>query len=350
MGTPYSQVSRGRARSLEEFSEAFRDALTLGEFDRWAADFGTTETLANPAGTLTYPLPIDAAGYKEFKGDLKYRALYERFMSFRTKEWADGVQAPYIMTTAPDFMGWGNAPANMAYEWSRLPNVMVAAMLEANPLLDLYRDQDSGTASARRLFASDHPGNVVTGEFTFDNDQDVTVGQIVDGSWLDTLMPYARSIKGANGRPLGLRMGGSTCLVPPSRERLFKKALETDTLIRAVSNAGVPDADANVVAAVATNNIDFGSLKYRVIDEFTSGTNNAIDNFDGDDIFYVILAGGSPALVPWVLVADGSPEERRFDVDSEFYRETSNVKVAMVGRANVGAALPQRIVRFHITG
>src|SRR6185369_8312252 len=109
MSQPYFQVSRDAARALEEFSDQFRSALVLTEPDQWD-DLGLSYTLANAAGTVTFPLPIDAAGYKEFEGDLKYRRLYTRSMSFRTKQWADGVEEQANVIENDQFNGFADAP------------------------------------------------------------------------------------------------------------------------------------------------------------------------------------------------------------------------------------------------
>lgn len=337
MAQSYLQVSRDAALALTEFSDEFRSALALGDIETWAAANGLVHT--TDALKSTFPIPVDAAGYHEFKGDIKYRSLYERSLSMKKKQWQDGVEAPAIEIEKGDFIGWADAPAHMAQEWQRQPNVVVMAMLEANPYLDFYRDADSNTASARALFASDHPFNVLdSGIGSFDNDVDTTVADIRSGKFFDDTNAYFRAIKGPNGKPLGLRLAGGTCLVPPTRENLFKKALELDTVIRAVSNAGVPDATANVVASVTEANMWKSAVKYTVTDESSQA-----------DYFYVIAAG-KPGLHPWVVMQGASLEEIQNDKSSDFYKRTLKVSVAEIGELNAAAALPHRILRVHITG
>lgn len=354
MSTPYQQVSKDASRAIEEFSDQFRGSLVLAEPAGWD-DFGLSYTLANVAGTVTFPLPIDAAGYKEFKGEIKYRRLYNRSMSFRTKEWSDGVQESARVIESDQFSGWLQAPQNMARAWKQLPLDMLAQLLQGTdpatnapaayvgPLLDLYKDKDSNTASTINWFADAHPCNIFEpGYGSFDNKRTTTHADIASGAFFDDLYKYAVSVKGPNGKPLDVTVNGSKILNPTSLTREFKKVLEQDTLITAISNAGVQGATANVVTSQPRKNIDYGTITGQEVKEFS-----LVNGWD--QVFWVVL-GGNTELYPWVALADASPEERLFDKSSEFYKNTGMVKVGYIGNANVGAAMPHRIVRYEITG
>ena len=353
MSQPYFQVSRDSARALEEFSDQFRSALVLNEPDQWD-DLGLSYTLAKAAGTATFPLPIDAAGYKEFEGDIKYRRLYNRSLSFRTKQWSDGVEEQSVVIENDQFSGWADAPGNMAREWKRLPLLMLASMLQGptpasvapaayvGPLLDLYRDRDSNTASTINLFSASHLCNVFdSGVGTFNNLITTTHAQIANGTFFDQLFSYSQSVLGANGKPLNVTFEGSKFLLPTSLTREFKKLLEQDTLVTAVSNAGAQYATAGVVAAAIRKNVDFGHVTAQTVREFSVANG-------WDQCFFVVL-GGNPSLYPWVALQDSAPEERLFDKSSEFYKNSGKVKIGYLGNANVGAAMPHRIVRVQCT-
>lgn len=335
MATPYFQVSRDAARALSEFSDEFASALALGDFEPWAQKGGLVRT--TNALKTTFPIPLDAAGYKEFKGDFKYRSLYARSLSMMSRMWQDGVEEFSRVIEAPDFIDWAGAPARMATEWLRLPNVLVAEMLATSsldgPLLDFYRDPDTNTASTRRLFAADHPFNVLdAGIGVFDNTMQTTVAEIESGECLDNLNQHFRSIMGPNNRPLGLRMGGGYLNVPAQRENVWKNFLEQDTLVRAVLNG------ADVVAAIPQNNIWKSTVGYTVADEL-----------EDQDHFYA-HAGGKPGLYAWVVQIGGSPEEILFTKDSEKWRHSGKVSIAFRGEMEVAACLPHGIVRVEITG
>lgn len=334
---PALQISRDALDSLREFSDEFRSALVLGEYEPWAGALGLMRT--SEALKTTWPIPLDAAGYKEFKGDIKFRSLYQRSLSMTTKQWTDGVDAPVAELEAPDFIGWADQPAAMAHEWGRLPNEMVAAMLEANPFLDFYRDPDTNAASTRRLFANDHPFNVLQPSIgDFDNDLTTTVANILNGNFFETISDYFRDMKGPNGKPMGLRMNGGNFLVPGTREQLFKKALEQDTLIRTVNAAGAVNPGSGGVAAVTQSNLHKGTMGYIVGDELTEAN------------YFYAIASGRPGLYPWVVQVGGAPEEIVHDKSSELYKRHLRVGVAYVGQANAAAALPHLIARVQITG
>lgn len=343
INSPYLQVSRDAADALTEFSNEFASALTLADdFPIWSEELGKVNTSA--ALKTTYPIPVDAAGYKPFKGNMKYRSLYARSLSMITTPWQDGVEALSAQVEAPDFLGWNEAPANMAREWRRLPNLIVADMLAEGaldgPLLDFYTDRDSKTASTRRLFAADHPCNVFKSSVgTFDNRMQTTVAEIRNGTFFKEISQYFRTLKGANGKPLGLRMGGGEFLLPVEFEELFKEVLESDDLVRAVSNAGALDATSNVVAAIPRNNIYKGTFGRKVAEEL-----------EDQDHFYAIAAGGDPGNVPWVVLKESSPEEIVFDKSSERWKDTGMVSVGYRGNMNSAACLPHRIVRVEVTG
>ncbi len=336
MATPYLQVSRDAARALEEFSDEFRTALVLGEITPWASELGLVRTTS--ALKTTFPLPIDAAGYKEFKGDMKYRTLYHRSMSMISKLWQDGVEEFARVIEAPDFVDWAGAPANMALEWMRQPNELVADLLAesslAGPLLNFYDDPDTKVAGTRRLFASDHPFNVFkTSLGTFDNRLSVSVAEIESGAAFDEIEAHFRGIMGPNGKPMGLRLTGGKLLVPATRSMLFKNNLEQDTLVRAVLNA----AGSDVVAATTKSNTWKSTIGYTVADELAD-----------QDHFYA-FAAGRPGLLPWVVQTAGSPEEFLNDKSSQRYRDTLKVSISYVGEMNAACALPHGIVRVQIT-
>jgi hypothetical protein len=335
---PNLQVSNDASRALEEFSDEFRSALALGPVNQWATENGLART--SDALKSSWPIPVSAAGYHEFKGDMKYRSLYERSLSMTIKLWQDGVEEFAHVIEAPDFVDWSGEPARMAAEWQRQPNVLVAAMLAesalAGPLLDFYTDKDTNTASTRRLFASDHPFNVFNvGLGTFDNTASVAASAISDGSAWDTLTAQFRAILGPNGKPLGLSFTGGYCIVPATRENLFKNALEFDTLIRGVAGTGAVNSGTRV-AAVTQNNRYKGTFGYTIADEL-----------DDQDHFYALCAPKS-GMVPWVIQT-GTPEEFIHDKSSDKYKSTLKLYYSVVGKMAAAAALPHCIIRVTIT-
>lgn len=322
-------ITRAAARSLEEFSDQFRSALALGEVEQWSVSMGLSNGNSDAIKT-TYPIPISAAGYEEFRGDMKYRSLYARTMSVVPKLWQDGVAELAQIVDAPDFTGFADEPAAMAFEAQRHPNTLVAQALESNPVLAFYTDDESNTPGTRNMFelagGDPHPYNVFDeslGSFANDFDTPTTIGKDLFAA----AKQQFRSIKGANGKPLGLRM--THFLVPAAREEEAKEFLEQDMLIEAVQEGG-----ANV-AAVTQRNRHKGTVQLIVADELT------------DDNEAYCFALNKPGMYPWV-VQTSSPEEFVHDKSSAMYELEHKVGVRYMLRAAANLALPHCVQRYTL--
>jgi hypothetical protein len=342
---PYTQAPRTAARQLEEFDNSFRGALAIAEPDElWAVKLGLV--ISTDALKTTFPIPLDCVGYKEFKGEIKYRNLYHRAISvFNDKTWQDGVEILAKKLTMPDFYGWGEQPTKMAVEWTRLPNTLVAALLEANPNLELYRDPDTGTLTNRAWFAGDHPCNILlSGMGTFNNNRSTTRAAILNGQFFKDVKQYARSIKGPNGQPMGFRATGGTILCNGNNEDLLDEALKLDTVIREIQADGVvapPGAIASdTVAAVTQQNRHKNTMSYLVADELTTAS---------DDAIYVKLSGNAEAH-GFVVMQEAQPEIIICDESDAKYKERLLVSYSAHGEAKAAAMMPHSWVKYTITG
>jgi len=330
MSSNFNLVSRDAQAALTEFSAAFDAALaTVEPANQWATALGLSNTSA--AIRTTYPIPVDAAGYKEDKGDVPLRDLFARSMSMTTKKWSDGVSALASVVEAPDFLGWGNAPQRIAIEGSRQPNRLVAALLKANPLLDFYREEFAGgsVASTIRLFADNHPVHIFdSSQGTFDNDQSAVA---LDEEMLTAAILRFAGRKAPNGTPMGLKL--DTFLVPPALSVVADKFFSSDTLVLAVKNvAGA------VVGGVPQNNI-WGGGRFSVI---------VGDELLDDNVIYAL--DSKSGCVPWVVQTRGAPEEIVFDRTSDLYKTTYKIGVKYLLDMAAAAALPHAIERITITG
>lgn len=309
MGTEFDLVSTDAQRALEEFSQDFAAALTQGDVDQWVKDNG----LYKPSKALktTFPVPVSAAGYAEFKGDIKYRELFQKSLELKPKTWQDGVAELASIIEAPDFIGWAGEPARIATAGLSLLNEIVAGLLESNPACWTGKD----------FFASDHPVNVFDAAAgTFDND---ITGAGTDPTTdnLALMKQNFRDIKGANGKPLGLRM--THLVAPAAQEEQWRDILEKDLVIETIGTS-----------FGATNNRHKGTVKLVIADELTDA-----NKFYG-------LALNKPGMYPWVVQDQGAPEEIRHDKTSHLYKTTLKVGVAYILRANGALALPHCVQRW----
>jgi hypothetical protein len=327
MATPYNMVSRDAQLALTEFSNQFDAALSASDANPWSARLGLMN-VSNAIAT-TYPIPLDAAGYVERKGDDKMRDLYEKSLTMKTKQWVDGVKVLASKVEAPDFIGWAGAPARIAQEGARQPNVLVADMLSLNsyagPLLDLYRSEKAGgsVASTINLFHSSHPVNVVeVAKFgTFGN---ITTGSAINTALVEAVKLKFRRRKAPNGKPG--RWQWTVLLVPAAREEEARNFFERDLVIQAVTNV----AGSENVGGVAQNNRHKGTIEIVVAPELES-----------DDMLYAI--DGTSGAYPWIVQTKGAPEEIRYDKNDAMYKDQGLIGVKYVLDMGVAAALPQGI-------
>ena len=310
MGNEYNLISSDAQTALTEFSEEFTAALMQSGVEPWAKTLGLYRT--SSALKTTYPIPVSAAGYSELKGDLKYRAIFQKSISLVPKTWQDGVAELASVIEAPDFVGWTDQPAAMAAAAESLPNDIIADLLAANAVQDF---------DGKAFFANDHPYNVFdSGAGSFDNDvtgagTDSTVNN------LSIAMQYFRDIKGPNGKPAGFRM--THVLVPASLEGVWKNILEQDMIVQAVGTA-----------FGAVSNRFKGTIKLVVSDELTN------------DLQWYPLALSKPGAFPWLVQDQGAPEEIIQDKTDALYKTTLKVGIAYVLRGGGGLALPHTMQRW----
>jgi phage major head subunit gpT-like protein len=328
MAAPLYLVSHDAQEALRQFSQEFDAAYTVADPGTWAKDIGLTNSSKNIL--TTYPIPISAAKYVEKKGETKFRTLYERSLSMSPVEWEDAVSILASKIEAPDFVGWSSEPTRIATEGARQPAKLVAAMLHANPLLDMYTSRARGgiiALSTIRLFASNHPVNIFdTAQGTFDNDLAITG---IDATSISTVKLHFRSVKAPNGEPAGLEF--DTLLIPAALEEQAKDFFESDNLILAVENAG-----GTIVGGVPTNNRHKGTVKVIVCPEL----------LDANVCYALDVSSGA---YPWVLQDGGAPEQIIFDKTDHMYKTTGMVAFSSKLTMAVAAALPLAIARLTIS-
>lgn len=323
MGITKQQLSNDANRALEIFSEEFRDAFAIEEPDTWASNLGLMIVGDNLKTTL--PIPFSAPGFREFKGNMHYRSLFARSLSFVEKTWQDGVKDD-AEKLERDFVGWLDEPANMATEAMRAPNQWVTDILVANPVLDYYKDKNTNIQTNLTLFHNSHLVNPLdAGMGTFDNDH--TAPSTMDAAWLKTAKTNFRKRKNPGGKPLGQRL--THLLVPPAREQEALDLLENDALMYLAKNV----AGTENVGGVPIGNRHKGSVELVVCDEFPS-----------DTTFYTLSL--NKRIFPWVVQRRASLEELVSDKTSALYKEKLQVAISMILRGNAAAALPHGLERW----
>ncbi len=313
MGIEFNLISVDAQTRLTEFREDFAMAYTQESTpeDNWARTLGIY--LASKALKTKFPIPVSAAGYKEFEGDVRYRSLFEKSFELVPKTWQDGVAELASVVEAPDFIGWMRQPEAMAAAARALPNEIIAAALEANATHEL-----DGLA----FFHAAHPYNILDSSVgTFANTFS-GAGTAASTTILETAKSRMRKIKAANGKPMGLRLTHILC--HPDQEETWRNILERDLIIE--SNG------ANNFGTV--NNRHKGTVKLIVCDTFTvSGQ-------------WYALSLNKAGMYPWVVQDDGAPETITQDKNDALYKKELKVGFASILRGNGGLALPHCIHRY----
>jgi hypothetical protein len=339
----YEHQPRDVQQALTEFRTELNAALALGGVEQWATEIG--QVIQSSALQVTLPIAVRALKYRLRKGDDKLVNLFERSISLKWRAWQVGVEEEADKITALDW-----APADMALETMRMPNVLAADVLAQNPLLDFYRHPLPGgdVAPSIRLFAANHPVHVFDESYgTFDNHFDAgdTVQGIVLSDALDTnlvkaLRKHFRSIKGANGRSLGLRLGG--LIITTKYEEDAADLFERDTVLEAISNAGQTD----FVGGVTQKN-RFAGTKYIVAEELTGDLPSG-ETGDEDTIYAFGVKQVGKAPPPWAVFNAGEERISYGPQDSK-YKDEGKVAEKNVLRLDTTAVLPHAIARIDLS-
>jgi hypothetical protein len=229
--------------------------------------------------------------------------------------------------------------------------VLIADMLtDTTRYLDFYRDVKPGgvTALSKTLFDDAHPFNVLkTAVGTFDNDWDD--GDTVQGDTVPTeinkvliaqLRKHFRSIKGPNGRPMGLRLSG--LIIPPKWEENALDVTTLGTAVTVVQNA----AGTENVAAVTQDN-RYRGLQVQVADELVGDLPSG-NSGDEDTIYAVASRGAGLAPPPWV-VQEGRMKEIVYDESDAKYKDEGKVGVKRIQEWAAEPCLPHAIVRIDLS-
>jgi phage major head subunit gpT-like protein len=313
MGIEFNLISQDAQTRLTDFREDFTLAYMqeVAPADEWAKLLGVYN--ASKALKTRYPIPVTAAAYKEFEGDLRYRSIFEKGLELIPKTWQDGVAELASVIEAPDFIGWGQQPAAMAAAARALPNEIISTLLEANGAHPL---------DALAFFHASHKVNIfddAPGTFanTFSGG-----GTAASSTALETAKANMRKIKAPNGKPMGLRMTHVMC--HPDKEETWKNILERDIIVESFG--------ANNFGAV--DNRHKGTVKLIVSDQFTVSAQ------------WYALALNKPGMYPWVVQDEGAPESIILDKESHLYKSQLKVAFASILRGNGALALPHCIHRY----
>jgi hypothetical protein len=319
--------------------------MSQTDVEPWAAQLGFA--LTSDAPRTKFPIPLSATGYREFTGDLKYRALFERSLDVIPVTWADGVAELASVIEAPDFIGWANEPERMAMSAVSLENELVAQALALNAAtwettdgsINFFHSVNTASPS---FSAGKHPYNIFDSSIGgFDND--FTGATLPSHQNLQIAKTRFRKLLAANGKPAGFRL--THIVAPPAQEEIWRNILEQDLIIQSLPlNTTQGDGSAaNSFGAVS--NRHKGTVQLIIADEL--GGNYTMQNGQtGSDALWYALALNKPGAYPWVSQKQATPEVLIRDKSSDFYKETLKVSYGSILKAVGALALPQCVQRW----
>lgn len=315
---------------LREFNDRFMGVYAMGPDNTWFEVISDTVITDSPE--IVFPFPVDAGGYREFKGEYKYRSLDGRRAKLKPRLWQDGVKESADKMKQASWLGWDTQAAKLARDAAMLPGQLIAELLAANsaagPYLGIYDDDDIASINATyTLFHDAHLNDLLDSSHgTFDNNGLAGVGGITTDN-VAAWFAHFEGLKAPNGvDTLGLTF--THLLVPRTRFRAAKDFFAKDYL---------PTVFGSNTAAVMQENVYKGSVEVIVSDRLTD-----------QNVVYP-LALNKPEMVPFVVMRQDAPEITTLDESSALYEATREIAVRGLHKVNVGAMFPQPIAKVTLS-
>jgi hypothetical protein len=342
---PFEQISRDAQIALTEFNEAFMLALTQDDEEPWAEELGYPSV--SDAPRVRFPIPISETGYKEFTGNIEYKALSEKSLELIPIVWENAISELADVIEAPDFIGWGNKPNDMAKEAVGLSNDLIAKAIIANGptwekndgSINFFQSSSTSTPS---FSVGDHPYNIFdAARGGFDNDY--TGATLPSTQNLQVSRTRFRRLLAPNGRILGVRL--FAILAPPAQEEIWRNILEQDLIIQALPLNATQGDGSESTSFGAVSNRHKGSVQLRIIDQLGGSYTSPITGATGSDVLWYPL-GAKQGMYPWVTHRQTTPEVIIRDKNSDYYKTTRRISMAHILKAQGGLAMPQLLQRW----
>ena len=342
--------------AIREFQDRYLAAIGASEPNGWADDLGDLMPTDSPY--QTFPVNQLRTQYKRSTGESHFKKLGEASFDVKTEEFDDGYQALLmdVLLKVFAYRQWQQAPSRFVTAENQHRHVQIARILDGtgNRGGAVGSANDPGGLSRKcvdgqNFFSTSHPANITDptvtgtwgnyqgtatnvlgstavgnkGTFNFDNIQT----ECVNGE---------TSVLDENGLLLGVDY--DTILVPYDYKTPLENGLK-NTRIMAVSTNGT----SNDVAAAAIDNPYLNKFKVVGVREFTTVSGSTADWYLADS--KLIKKG----VAPWMSMRQMVPASlglRVFDESSDFFKNTSNIKVSSHIWYGFSLVLPHAIRRI----
>jgi hypothetical protein len=202
MSESYNIPSEIRPK-LISFETAFVNSMQAMPPDWLSAELVESMTAGPDTLIARFPVPIQAAEYKEFLGTVEFRELSAKFFDMSFKEWVDAVAEKVVTLMSNQWTGWGSQPAAMALASRTLELKAAALALEAGTTIVNWDDLGTGAVN---FFDTQHPINPTTGGGGVQSN--ILTGMTPSNANFDRIRDRFRDFRAPNGERMGLEWTG----------------------------------------------------------------------------------------------------------------------------------------------
>ena len=340
--------------AIREFNDRYLAAIGASVPNGWADQFAALIPTDSPE--TTFPISQLRTKYVRSEGESKFKKLGEAAINIKTEEFDDGYQARVmdLVKKVYAYRQWTMAPARLVLAEEQFRHTTIANLL-TNAL--------SGGTSALcvdglSLFNSAHLANITDGSITstFSNYQSNTInilgslagtGTNASGSGgttgiaqIDYLQQEVTNMQTQVLDENGLIMGvdPDTILVPYDYYEPVKNMLARNFLLQVTASATSPFSP----AAGAVDNVYKGRFNVVPVRELSVSAGQTAD-------WYLIDSKLTGEMPPWITMRmsiPGSLALRVFDENTDFFKDTGQIKISSHIWYGFGTMFPQAIRRI----
>lgn len=288
----FDQLPATSQDAIQQFDERWLMAVSSAPASAWGAQF----VMPASSPSMRFPLTAMAAAFREtidFAGVTK--TLREGELSLSVVEFDEGFEAKLIdiLTNTFAYSQWGQGASELARAEFQLVNDRLAELLELGTSTPTQWDSVN-------FFSTSHLANPFDGSTTtFSNYQSSTKDPANEANLIAEITSM-KDVRGPNGKKLGL--SPTAIYVPTEKHAAVDAFLSKQFLSSGESNAM------------------FGKLRAVELPELT----------DTND-WYLVDEAAMSRLAPMVAMKyspGNGLELRSFDESSDFFKQTSKIKVS----------------------
>jgi phage major head subunit gpT-like protein len=314
---PIEQLGVSSQRAAEQFVLKYNTSLA-SQPKQWAENAG--DVLTGNSLKETYPVAIDNSKYFELTGQSGDATDIEvKDITVTKRRFANGARADTYRLERGDhayIQQWGRRPAAMARARQFLRNRIVRDLIATGEVAG------SCALDGAAFFDAAHPINPFddsikdkAGSATFSNFQ--ASATPLNPTTLTQEKDAMKLVPGPDGEEMGLEP--DIILIPTSLDSTAYHLISVKDLI--LEGALTQDTGAGVGTMGTVRNVHFGSGMKKVRAPELPGTDLTAD-------WYLIASNGlAMDLFPWVIVEDTSEEMRIWDKTSDYWKDTSHIKL-----------------------